>query len=67
MRYASHLFLRVEPSLPTAVAKAARADGVGSSEFIRRAVRRALRSASNDDDCSPPPGAPATAALPAAA
>lgn len=63
MRYASHLFLRVEPSLPAAVAKAARADGVGSSEFIRRAVRRALSPTSANDDRDPPPpaGQPAEA------
>ena len=42
MRFSSNMFLRVEPSLPIEIAAAARAEGIGRSEFIRRAVLQAI-------------------------
>ena len=42
MPFSSTLFLRVEPLMTPAIADAARAQNIGASEFIRRALIQAL-------------------------
>lgn len=65
-KFPSHLYIRVDRDLRSALHTRALAAGETVSAFARRELRAALRSGSNDDDPPPAPPGPAVS-MPVAA